>query len=98
MSALEAVDAEAEAVRKGFRITLDDLKARVADVEYIERDILTVAILTLDNGWRLVGKSAPVDPTNFDAEYGHELAHDDALRQAWPLLAFAHLEKTSSLS
>lgn len=92
MSALEAVDAASEAVRTGFRITLEDLKARVADVEYVTREHLTVAIVKLDNGFFLVGKSAPVDPDNFNAEYGKQLAHDDALRQAWPLLAFAHLE------
>ncbi len=91
---LEATDAASEAVRKegAFRVTLDDLKARVLDVEYVVRDHLTVAILHLDNGWYLVGKSAPVDPDNFNAEHGQNLAYDDALRQAWPLVAFAHLE------
>lgn len=89
---LEAIDAASAAVRKGFRITLADLKARVADVEYIERGVLNIAVMQLDNGYWLVGKSAPVDPSNYDAEYGRELAYDDALRQAWPLLAFAHLE------
>lgn len=93
MSSLEATDAASEAVRKGFRVTLDDLKSRVADVEYIIRDHLTIAVIQLDNGWYLVGKSAPVDPDNFNAEHGKSLAYDDALRQAWPLLAFAHLEK-----
>ena|ERR1700756_241546 len=92
MSALEAIDAESEAIRKGFRITLDYMKSRVADVEYIERGVLNVCIIRMDNGWLLVGKSAPVDPSNYDAEYGRELAHDDALRQAWPLFAFSHLE------
>lgn len=92
MSSLEATDAASEAVRKGFRITLADLKARVANVECIHRDHLTIAVLRLDNGWYLVGKSAPVDPDNFDQEHGMQLAYDDALRQAWPLLAFAHLE------
>lgn len=93
MSSLEATDQASEAVRKGFRITLDDLKARVDDVEYIVRDHLTIAVIRLDNGYFLVGKSAPVDPNNFNAEYGQTLAYEDALRQAWPLLAFAHLEK-----
>jgi hypothetical protein len=92
MSSLEATDAASEAVRKGFRVTLDDLRARVADVEYIARGVLTVAVLQLDNGWWLVGRSAPVDPSNYDAEHGKSLAYDDALRQLWPLLAFAHLE------
>jgi hypothetical protein len=89
---LEAIDRESEAVRKGFRITLDDLKARVLTVEYIVRDHLTIAVLTMDNGYFLVGKAAPVDPGNYNAEYGKQLAYDDALRQAWPLLAFAHLD------
>ncbi len=94
MSSLEAIDAASEAVRTpgAFRVTLDDLKATVVDVEYIERGVLNVAILRLVNGFWLVGKSAPVDPDNYDAAYGRQLAYDDALRQAWPLAAFAHLE------
>ena len=90
---LEATDAASEAVRTGFRITLADLKARVESVEYIERGVLNVALMRLNNEFWLVGKSAPVDPDNYNAEYGRQLAYDDALRQAWPLLAFAHLEK-----
>lgn len=93
MSALTVIDEQSEAVRTGFRITLADLKARVESVEYIERGVLNVAILRLDNGFYLVGKSAPVDASNYNAEYGRALAYDDALRQAWPLLAFSHLEK-----
>lgn len=94
MSTLQATDDASEAVRApgSFRVTLDDLKARVTEVEYVVRGVLTVALLQLDNGWWLVGKSAPVDPANFHAEHGQQLAYDDALRQAWPLVAFAHLD------
>lgn len=90
---LDEIDRASEAVRTGFRITLDDLRARVADVEYITREHLTIAVLRLDNGYFLVGKAAPVDPGNHHPAYGRELAYDDALRQAWPLLAFAHLDQ-----
>lgn len=94
MSALEATDAASEAIRTpgAFRVTLDDLKARVAEVEYVERGVLNVALLKLANGYWLVGKSAPVDPGNYNAARGRELAYEDALRQAWPLVAFAHLD------
>ena len=94
MSSLEAIDAASENVRVdgAFRVTLADLKARVAEVEYIERGVLNIAVMKLDNGFWLVGKSAPVDPGNYNAEYGRQLAYDDALRQAWPLVAFAHLD------
>lgn len=95
MSGLEGTDAASAAVQAPgtFRVSLDDLKARVADVEYVVRGVLTVAILRLDNGWWLVGRSAPVDPDNFDAEHGQHLAYEDALRQLWPLMAFAHLDR-----
>ena len=92
MSALTTLDAEAEAVRTGFRVTLAWLRDLVDSVEYLERGVLNVAIIQLKNGWYLVGKSAPVDPNNYNAEYGRKLAYDDALRQAWPLVAYAHLE------
>jgi hypothetical protein len=94
MSSLEATDAASEAVRTGFRITLADLKDRVDSWEYVRRGVLTVCLMQLDNGYWLVGKSAPVDPDNYNAEHGEQLAYEDALRQAWPLLAFAHLETT----
>ncbi len=92
---LKDIDDASEAVRKGFRITLNDLEARVSETEYIHRAHLTICVLTMDNGWYLVGKSAPVDPHNYDERYGRELAYDDALRQAWPLLAFAYLDNPS---
>lgn len=92
---LEATDQRAEAHRKGFRITLDDIKGRVESVEFIERGVLNVAIVQLNNGYWLVGRSAPVDVTNYNSQYGRDLAYEDALRQAWPLLAFAHLEEST---
>lgn len=93
MSSLEAIDAASEAVRTGFRITLDDLKAKVDEVEYIHRGHLTICVIRVTNGFYLVGKSAPVDPSNYDEAYGEQLAYDDALRQLWPLLAFARLDE-----
>jgi hypothetical protein len=92
---LEEIDREAEEVRVGFRITLADLQGRVESVEYIERETLNIAVIRLDNGFWLVGKAAPVDTNNYNAEYGRKLAYEDALRQAWSLLAFAHLEVSS---
>lgn len=92
MSTLEESDRAAEAVRKGFRITLDDLQLRIVDEDYAVHDTLTVCVLTLDTGWHEVGTSAAVDPANFDADLGRRLARDDAVRKLWPLLAFAWLE------
>lgn len=45
----------------------------------------TVCLLTLRNGFEVVGSSACVDPANFDFEVGKHLAKEDALRKVWTL-------------
>ncbi len=70
------------------RVTLEGMKARVVSTEYYNPNScrhLTIAIVTLDNGWVLVGKSAPASVENFDAEKGQTFAFDDAIRQLWTL-------------
>jgi hypothetical protein len=50
--------------------------------------LMTICICVLHNGWMVVGKSAPASPANFDPEVGQKLAHEDCIRQIWPLLGF----------
>lgn len=50
---------------------------------------LTVHLVVMKNGFSIVGKSAPLDPNNYDAAFGRKLAREDAIRQLWPLMAFA---------
>ena len=79
------------------RVSLADIVDRVVDVAYLRpafKDTMLICAVQLDNGFVLVGKSAPVDPANFDEVFGRQLAYDDAIRQAWPLLAFLLLEDT----
>lgn len=47
--------------------------------------LLTICVIELDNGWTLLGKSAPASADNFDPAKGRQFAYDDALRQLWPL-------------
>ena len=48
-------------------------------------NILTVCILVMQNGFTVIGKSAPASPENFDAEKGRRFAYEDAIKQLWPL-------------
>jgi hypothetical protein len=48
-------------------------------------ECLTICVLTLKNGFTIVGKSACASPENYDAELGHRIARDDARRQIWAL-------------
>lgn len=89
MKALEASDAQAAAVQKTpHRVTLDSLKALIVAEQYVHPDAaqhVTVCILTLANGFSVIGHSAPADPANFNADLGRELAKNECIRQMWPL-------------
>lgn len=47
--------------------------------------LMTLAFVTMHNGFVVVGKSAPASPENFDEEKGKLFAYEDAIRQLWPL-------------
>ena len=84
---LRATDDASKAVQKTpHRVTLDSMLARVVDEEYIHPDCaphMTICVVLLENGFVLVGKSAPADDRNFDEELGRKFAHEDAIRQMW---------------
>lgn len=50
---------------------------------------LTICLLVMNNGFTVIGKSAPASPENFNAELGRKFAYGDAVRQLWPLMGFA---------
>ena len=49
---------------------------------------LTFCVLTLRNGFTLVGQSACADPAGFDAEIGRRIARSDAVNKIWAFLGF----------
>jgi hypothetical protein len=46
---------------------------------------MTVCLLTLRNGFHVVGESAAASPENFDAEIGRKIARDNARNKIWAL-------------
>lgn len=67
-----------------------DIEAAIASARYIHPDIakgetLTVCILTLQNGFNVVGTSACVDPANYDQALGESIARKKAAEQIWQL-------------
>lgn len=50
--------------------------------------LLTLCIVTLNNGFTIVGKSACADPANYDAGVGRAMALRDAKNQIYPYLGF----------
>lgn len=51
--------------------------------------VLTVCTLVMRNGFTVIGKSAPADAANYNADLGRKFAREDAIRQLWPLMGFA---------
>lgn len=110
---LKATEAECAEGRTAPRVSLADLKANIATQAYFTAGeagdaigipthpaakLLTICILTVRNGFTLVGKSAPASADNFDAELGRKLAYEDAVRQLWPLMGYALRERLSQES
>ena len=96
---LQNSDDASKAVQKTpNRVSLDSMKAKIEAVEYTHSELLptlTICVILLQNGFSLVGKSAPADPENFDAALGRQFAYEDALRQMWPLEAYLLREQMS---
>jgi len=93
------------------RVTLASMEAKIAEESYFTvgqalralqngrpvgpLDIMTLCVLVMDNGFVVLGKSAPASPENFDAEKGKRFAYEDAIKQLWPLEAYLLREKLS---
>lgn len=76
---------EASPARK---VTLEGLRKRIAHTEFIRpqhESTLTICVLTLENGFTVVGQSACAHPENFNEQLGQKIAWDDAFGQLWQL-------------
>lgn len=94
----------AVAVSPNTRVKLADIEAAIAAentfivgaaVEALGQPaheslhLLTVTVITMKNGFTVIGKTAPADPANYNAELGYKFSREDAIRQLWPLMGFS---------
>ena len=70
------------------RVTFEELQANIVSKKFVQHDLLTICILTLANGFTVVGKSACAVPGNFKLDVGQRLAEQDAIGQVWPLMGY----------
>lgn len=93
------------------RVSVHDIEAAIASAVYlnlgdaIERTgqeasagahLMTLCVLTMDNGFVVVGKSAPASPENYDQAKGRTFAYEDAVKQVWPLMGYALRERLAN--
>lgn len=100
LSSVRMTDDESKAVQKTpHRVSLDTILNRIEHTDFIHpprHPHMTIAVLTLRNGFIIIGKSTPADPENFDAELGKKFATEDAIRQIWVLEAYLLREKLTT--
>lgn len=68
-------------------LTPENIEAAIDTEEYIEVDstTTTLCVLNLWNGFVITGKSVCIDPADFNAEIGRQIARKDAVGQIWQL-------------
>lgn len=80
-------------VAKGLtapRVTPADVDNEIESATYhvFPGTTVTVACLTLRNGFTVTGESACASPENFDRELGEQIAFRNARDKVWSLLGF----------
>jgi hypothetical protein len=96
-------DLEKEIQAKGLnapRLTPDLIDDVIIDEAfYVYPDTtFTVCLLTLRNGYQVIGESACASPENFDVEIGRKIAKDNARNKVWQLEGYLLKEKLSNMS
>ncbi len=90
----ESLQARFLAEGKTNFVTKEAVDSSIADFyhHHFPDTTTTVVCIVLLNGYTVVGKSACVNPDNFDPDLGIELAYEDARNQIFSLLAFRTMD------
>lgn len=110
---LQAEDDAAAAVAVAPRVTKHGIESQIAGVNYMRlsdaaealgqpvstaMECTTLCLITMSNGFLVIGKSACVSPENYNRELGCEIAYKDAFDQIWALEGYLLRERLSGVS
>lgn len=59
------------------------------NTDLLPLELLTFCVLTLKNGFMVIGESACASPENFNADIGRRIARENAKQKIWPLMGYA---------
>jgi len=81
---------ETEILEKGLtapRVTPERLEEVISSEQYhvFDGTTFTACLLTLKNGYTVIGESACASPKNFDASLGRKIARNNAVNKIWAL-------------
>jgi len=76
------------------RLTPALIQDTIKDVSFHKlTDVLTVCVLTLQNGFTVTGESACASPENYGKEIGEKIAKENATEQIWLLEGYLLKQK-----
>lgn len=78
------------------RVTREKIEDKISGVENFFSGTLTISVLTMGNGFKVVGTAACADPRNFDAAIGKRMAFDNAIQQIWALEGYLLRERLAT--
>jgi hypothetical protein len=68
-----------------MKITFQDLEEKITEVRYFRWDTLTICVVEVENGYKVVGTASCADASEYDEALGAEIAYKDAVNKLWPL-------------
>ncbi len=77
------------------RVTPERLEEVITEERYhvFPGTTFTACLLTLQNGYNVLGESACASPENFDAELGRKIARSNAVNKIWALEGYLLRDK-----
>lgn len=67
------------------KLTPQIIEGLVKDHRYFQDGALTICVVTTVTGFKVVGKSCPIDSKDFDLALGQKYSYEDAVNQLWEL-------------
>ena len=94
---MEEIQIELEIQKKGLnapRLTPALIDSKIKEKTFHRlTEVLTVCVLTLDNGFTVTGESACASPENYNEEIGNNIAFKNARDKIWLLEGYLLKEK-----
>ena len=76
------------------RLTPETIESKIKKCEFHKlTEVLTVCVLTLENGFTVTGESACASPKNFDKELGEKISRMNAVGKIWMLEGYLLKQK-----
>lgn len=77
------------------RVTEEYIRSRISKITYnvVPDSTVTICNITMKNGFNVIGKSACINPVNFDINIGQDIALKDAFSKIWELEGYLLAEE-----